>query len=585
MLLSVALGLTVSLIFYQSQQRIDAALADERGLTEIVTSILHLALLSQDISLHPHEFRARNQWLKQHRALGELLRKIPPGDPEDQGVLDRLRREHENQTQLFETLRLLTQQHEIETTEVTAEKQENQIHRMSFSTQSMLSDALSLERQKRAEITSYRRQQFQIAQALVGAVTLIIAVLAYLIGRSVSQPLLRLRRDIEIVGAGDLGHRVGTTSRDELGDLSRDFDRMLERLQQVTASREDLQREIEVRTHTEEALRENEQRLKQAQSIAHLGNWEWDLESGQIKLSDETYRIFGRQPGLFTPTRETLLETVHSDDHDFVAQCLEKAQQGQGFELEYRICLPDGDIRVVHQIGKPEFDDAGKPVKVFGTVHDHSGRHIRMVGTVHDITERKHAEDELHEANARLGAQLMEIERLHESLREQAIRDPLTGLFNRRYMEETLAREFSGAERERSPLSLIMLDVDRFKKINDTYGHSAGDMVLRALSELLRRHIRGRDFACRFGGEEFLAVLPQTSIEVAAQRAELWRTSFEALRMSHDGKDIRATISLGVAAYAIHGTTIQSVVTAADKGLYSAKESGRNRVVVAPTPG
>ncbi|HEX5336890.1 MAG TPA: GGDEF domain-containing protein, partial [Gallionella sp.] len=202
--------------------------------------------------------------------------------------------------------------------------------------------------------------------------------------------------------------------------------------------------------------------------------------------------------------------------------------------------------------------------------------------TVHDITERKHVEDELRRANERLGAQLLEIEKLQSSLREQAIRDPLTGLFNRRYMEETLEREFSGAERENYPVSLVMLDIDHFKKINDTYGHPAGDAVLRALSALLSGHIRGRDIACRYGGEEFLAVLPHTPIETATQRAELWRAAFEALQMTHEGKEIRATISLGVAAFAVHGATGKMVLSSADKALYMAKESGRNRVIVAP---
>ncbi len=567
MLLSVALGLLLGLIFYQAQRDIDAANAQEQQLSVIAMAIFQLTLLGQDVSLHPDEYRARNQWLKQHQELGELLRAVRLDDLQDKAAVERLRHAHEHQLQLFEAL-LPRQLRETGATAIVLEQQERLAYRMSFSVQSMLSDALSLQRHKRSEITQYRRKIDGITLALAGVMTSSIAVLAYLIGLSILGPLLRLRRETEIVATGDLTHRVNSASGDELGDLSRDFNSMLERLQQVTASREELQHEIKMRARIEEALRKSEQSLKKAQAIAHLGSWEWDIQSGQLAWSDEIFRIFGRQPGLFVPTYETFLDASHPDDRPLVAQSLEKALQGQGYNIEHRIILPDGDTRVVQQIGEAEFD--------------HSGRPVKMRGTIHDITERKRAEDELHEANGRLGAQLLEIEKLQETLREQAIRDPLTGLFNRRYMEETLVREFAGAERENYPVSLIMMDIDHFKKVNDTYGHQAGDMVLQALGELLSGHIRGRDIACRFGGEEFLAVLPHTPIVTATQRAELWRASFEALRMTHEGKEIRATISLGVAVYSIHGKTGQEVLASADKGLYMAKESGRNRVVVAP---
>ena len=580
--LSVALGLALGLIFFQAQQNIDSTYAQEQSMGEITKNIFQLTLLGQDVSLHPAEYRARKQWLIQHRELGELLRKVQLDDPQDKTVIGRLLDAHKDQLQLFEALRLLTrQQRETGPTAIASEQQERLVYRLSFSAQSMLSDAISLQRSKRTEITAYRRRVFGIAMALAAIMTSAIALLAYLVGRSIIKPLVRLRRETEVIGSGDLGHRVGTASNDELGDLSRDFDRMLYRLQEVTASREDLQREIEARARTEEALRESEQSLKKAQAIARVGSWEWNIPTGQLWWSDEIYRIFGRQQGQYTPTNEAFLDAAHPDDRSLVAQHLEKALQGKGYDIEHRIRLPGGEVRVVHEIGEVEFDESGKPTRMQGTVHERQGKPVRMLGTVHDITERKRAEDELRQANEHLGAQLLEIERLQATLREQLLHDPLTGLYNRRYMEETLDREFSGAERENYPVSLVMIDIDHFKKINDTYGHQAGDMALKSLSELLSGHIRGRDIACRYGGEEFLAVLPHTPIEAASRRAELWRTSFEALRMTHEGKEFYATISLGIAAYSTNGKTSQEVLSTADKALYSAKENGRNQVVVA----
>lgn len=194
---------------------------------------------------------------------------------------------------------------------------------------------------------------------------------------------------------------------------------------------------------------------------------------------------------------------------------------------------------------------------------------------------RYRAETELRQVNERLQAQLAEIQALQAQLREQAIRDSLTGLFNRRYLEETLERELLRARREACPISLIMLDIDHFKKLNDTHGHKAGDMMLQRLGEMLRTHTRGSDVACRYGGEEFVAVLPGASLEHAHQRAEQWRATFEQLRVPFGLAHLQATLSLGVAVYPLHGATSDEVLRVADTALYMAKTEGRNQVVVA----
>jgi diguanylate cyclase (GGDEF)-like protein len=172
--------------------------------------------------------------------------------------------------------------------------------------------------------------------------------------------------------------------------------------------------------------------------------------------------------------------------------------------------------------------------------------------------------------------------KLRELLRQQSIRDALTGLFNRRYLEETLTREVYRAQRGQTPLSAIMLDVDHFKRFNDTFGHEAGDLILQTLGQFLQKQVRASDVPCRYGGEEFAVILPSATAEQAAQRAETLRAGAETLQATFKGQTLgKITLSLGVASLPQHGDTGEDVLQAADAALYQAKQAGRNRVVVA----
>ncbi|MGN2392387.1 diguanylate cyclase [Pelomicrobium sp. G1] len=171
--------------------------------------------------------------------------------------------------------------------------------------------------------------------------------------------------------------------------------------------------------------------------------------------------------------------------------------------------------------------------------------------------------------------------RLRETLHRQSIRDPLTGLFNRRYLEESLQREVARAERTGRPLALLMLDVDHFKRFNDSYGHEAGDAVLRALGRLLRQSVREGDIACRFGGEEFVVLLPEATLETAQERAERIRDEARRIRIHREGRYLDpVSVSFGVAIYPDHGVSAETLLAAADAALYRAKSSGRDRVMV-----
>jgi len=172
--------------------------------------------------------------------------------------------------------------------------------------------------------------------------------------------------------------------------------------------------------------------------------------------------------------------------------------------------------------------------------------------------------------------------RLRESLRDQSIRDPLTGLFNRRFMQECLDRELLRGTRKNRSLAVIFIDVDHFKRFNDVFGHEAGDQVLRSMGDFFRSHFRGDDIICRYGGEEFAIILPESSAQDAAGRAELLRIAARTLKLKHNDVTLDpVTISAGIAGFPEHASSAGELLQVADACLYEAKRSGRDRIILA----
>lgn len=210
-----------------------------------------------------------------------------------------------------------------------------------------------------------------------------------------------------------------------------------------------------------------------------------------------------------------------------------------------------------------------------------------------DVSERRRAQTRLEQLNAQLEhrvrdrtallessvqdlrTSLIEAEKLRTELREQAIRDPLTGLFNRRYLEETLAHEVARAIRSRAPLSLVMFDMDNFKQLNDEFGHAMGDAVLRSVGRFVGKHVRAQDVVCRYGGDEFIVVMPDTALEGANAKASQLLSALHALRMPEVG------FSMGVAALPENGESSVALLRSVDEALYRAKELGGGRVIKA----
>ncbi|MFZ5822551.1 MAG: sensor domain-containing diguanylate cyclase [Chloroflexota bacterium] len=245
------------------------------------------------------------------------------------------------------------------------------------------------------------------------------------------------------------------------------------------------------------------------------------------------------------------------------AQCGELTAMSGTEEVQYH--LPDGSTRhsELHYF----------PVK--------TGAQTFLANTSRDITERKRYETELQNANLQLQSQLEEIKQLQKSLRDQATRDPLTGLYNRRYMEEMLKQECTRAQRKQAPLSVVILDLDRLKQINDTYGHvEGGDQALQTLAETLKKVCRAGDTLCRYGGDEFLVILYDTPARIAYKRATQWQGALNGIRLFSGSKELEITFSAGIAEFPLHGSDEEELTIHADRALYHAKKGGRDNIVL-----
>ncbi len=199
-----------------------------------------------------------------------------------------------------------------------------------------------------------------------------------------------------------------------------------------------------------------------------------------------------------------------------------------------------------------------------------------------EIRLRQAVEDQLRQTNEALQVKLAEIIELQNKLREQAVRDALTGLLNRHHLAEIMHTELSRAGRAHYQVTFMLIDLDHFKDINDNFGHQAGDIVLQTAGQMLNQHIRQGDYAFRYGGEEFLVILPGTSPKDALRRAEQLRADFIALKTKVDGNIIDITASIGVAIYPIDGDKSEEILRYVDEALYQAKGKGRDRVIIAP---
>ena len=313
---------------------------------------------------------------------------------------------------------------------------------------------------------------------------------------------------------------------------------------------------------TEEALRKSERSLKLAQAMAHLGHWELNVDSGDTYWSDETYRILGYEPENLVPSHAAFLQAIHPEDRERVEKSIQAVHRGGGFDIEFKVVLPDGRTRVLHGTGEAILLGTDQQPQIIGTIRDITVlERTELLGVVQDITEQKE---------------------LQWKLERQARTDPLTGCANRRHFMELAEHELARARRYAEDVSVLMLDLDHFKEINDRHGHQAGDLVLQRLVQICQSTLRAEDAVGRLGGEEFAILLPESGLKKAQEVAERLCRAVATAEVPMAGKEpVRFTTSIGVATLAREDANISVVLGRADKALYEAKNTGRNRVVIA----
>ncbi|HXC31691.1 MAG TPA: diguanylate cyclase [Verrucomicrobiae bacterium] len=381
----------------------------------------------------------------------------------------------------------------------------------------------------------------------------------------------------------------------ERGDIL--FDPQTKRPQRLVAGVQDVTERVQAEIRLNEANRELaekvqelEQRSKEINTLSEMGSWLQsckNAEEAYLQISAAAEKLFPKWSGALciTSASRTTVETVSQWG---------RPGRGEG------VFAPD-DCWALRR-GQPQFFRGGEkalacrhidltdltesfcvPFMAQGEALGIVSLQMRRSQEQQDLAPRPSAEAERRLASvlAEQVALALGNLKLRESLHNQSICDPLTGLFNRRYMEESLEREFSRAHRSKTCVAMLMMDIDHFKRFNDNFGHQAGDALLRTLGDLLKRSTRGQDIACRYGGEEFVLVLTDSSLAGALQRAEILRKEVKQMSVEYAGQLLGAvSVSMGVALFPEHGTNMADVIRASDQALYSAKREGRDRVSV-----
>ena len=442
------------------------------------------------------------------------------------------------------------------------------------------------------------RHQGIIGVSVVGLAVVVAALLAMTLLRRMLQPLAESALAVQAVTTqavgGNFAGRIGHRSNDEVGDIALNINRLMEFLErEVTTIRTRVGQLVGHQVKADRRANEDGNQLvlttEMVESLVEASQFKQAIEEDQAKidiyqrLADMLQRKYDfRRFSIYEVSASKNRMTPIVIDGDFGAPCRYCDQQ---VTLDAGFCRAR---RTGHEVNAVDFPGLCTMFRAEDDGDTHICLPITQSGSAGCIVQIVASADEAPLVRLmvpfvavylREAGPVLEAKRLMEHLRENALRDAMTGMYNRRFLEEYIGTLVSGSQRRKTAFSVLMLDLDFFKQVNDTHGHEAGDKVLTTLADILMRKVRSSDIAVRYGGEEFLLVLMDTGADAAMQVAEKIRAEVEATKIPLSGGMLQKTISIGVAEYPQDSDTFWQVVKFADVAMYKAKSGGRNRVV------
>ncbi len=320
--------------------------------------------------------------------------------------------------------------------------------------------------------------------------------------------------------------------------------------------------DITERKRIEQALAQTTARLTLAVRAGGVGTWEYDLINDRLTWDDQMYHLYGITPQDFSGAYDAWQQGLHPQDRKHSDDEIQAARRGEKeFDTEFRVIWPDGSVHDIRALALVQRDQAGEP--------------LSMLGTNWDVTDQKRILNQLQLSVFEKDALLLEVQKLART-------DALTGLNNLRYFNELAGHAFEVTRRYHQPLSLIMFDIDKFKNVNDNFGHSVGDQVLIQTAQVVSSQLRATDIFGRIGGDEFVIILPGTNAQQAFPMAERIRAEVALRTLETAKQPVTVTISMGIAGIAENSKddNLETLLRQADLALYAAKAAGRNEIII-----
>jgi diguanylate cyclase (GGDEF)-like protein len=436
------------------------------------------------------------------------------------------------------------------------------------------------------------RRQGMIAVVMISAAVLAAALIALAVLRRLMNPLSKTARAVQEVTSkavvGDFSGRVHQHSADEVGEIAVNINRLMEFLErEISTIRNRVRQLMDHRAN--EGGNQLVHTTELVESLVEASQFKQAIEEDQTKA--EVYqRLAAMLRDKYSFRRFSIYE-VASSKNRMTAISIDGET-----DVTCRHCDPQVMVdasfcrarRTGHEVNGVEFPGLCTMFRSAAAGDTHICLPINQSGTTGCVVQIVVDAGEAPQVARmvpfigvylREAGPVLEARRLMEHLRENALRDPMTGLYNRRFLEDYVGTLVSSSQRRKSPFSVLMLDLDFFKQVNDTYGHEVGDKVIKTLADLLMRSVRASDIAVRYGGEEFLLVLTDTAAETALKVAEKICAEVAATKIPLPGAVLNRTISIGVSEFPADANTFWQVIKYADVALYKAKSGGRNQVV------